>query len=164
MPLLVHGGIPGQQHISPHLEKSLDLGIQHLEIGIVHCHIGRSEHPLCSRPAGSQIIGAQKQQGNRDQQRQHHQRNDCDNIDSSVSMFHGKPLPFGFIWVYYTNPYEPCQSFQYPETGKTPSSVKMDAFCYAPFWVYMAESTVLFSGMLGIPPAVSVDRLAAVEA
>ena len=52
--------------------------------------------------------------------------------------------------------------FPYSHTAKDEEARK--SFWISGFLPYIAASTALFSGMLGIPPLCSVDRLAAVEA
>ena len=85
----------------------------------------------------------------------------------SADILHDKshlPKENLYLCLHYTNCGFSCQSAQHPAAGlrkarKYPE-IQLD-FRVLP---YIAFSTVFFSGILGMPPGISVDRLAAVEA
>ena len=43
LPVLVHGGVPGEQNVSLCLDLQPQLSVQHLLIGVVHGHVGRAK-------------------------------------------------------------------------------------------------------------------------
>jgi len=49
---LIHGSIPRNQYVSVNLKKCLNLSIQHLEVRVVHGHIGRPKGTLSSPLTG----------------------------------------------------------------------------------------------------------------
>ena len=100
LPLLVHGGVPGQEHVSPSLDARPELSVQHMVIGVVHGHVGGAEHPLIARLAGGQVAGAPEQQVNGDKQR--HQNSRYGGADEKLSpniVYGGSPPSKGTICV-----------------------------------------------------------------
>ena len=75
LPLLIHGRIPGEQDVALQLQMAPDLGVQHLEVGIVHGHIGRAKYTLLPRLPGRQVSRTPVEQIDRGQQRYHTDRN-----------------------------------------------------------------------------------------
>ena len=99
--VLIHSSIPGEQNITTKLQMGLNLGIQHLEVGVIHGHVGGPEGTLLTRLAGRYVIGTQKQQIACDQQRSNNYGNGCNGDKSSANILHAGLISLSKIKTVY---------------------------------------------------------------